>query len=59
MFKVYQGYGIDTEVQRDSGDTLIHSADGAVIKVPFGQLPVCHFVCQMLCALVLTESFAG
>ncbi|KAL5358951.1 amine oxidase [Aspergillus floccosus] len=39
MFKLYQRYGIDTEIQRDCGDTIIQSSDGAVVKVPFGQLP--------------------
>lgn len=40
MFKLYQRYGIDTEVQRDSGETLIQAADGTIVKVPFGTLPV-------------------
>lgn len=40
MFKLYKRYGIDIEVQRDSGETLIQSADGSVTKVPFGELPV-------------------
>jgi monoamine oxidase len=40
MFKLYKRYGIDIEVQRNSGETLIQSADGSVTKVPFGQLPV-------------------
>lgn len=42
MFKLYQRYGIDTEVQRDCGDTLIQSAEGPVVKVPYGELPVRH-----------------
>lgn len=40
MFKLYQRYGIDTEVQRDTGYTLIQSSEGAVMKVPYGELPV-------------------
>lgn len=40
MFKLYERYDIDTEVQRDTGETLIESADGLVTKVPFGELPV-------------------
>ncbi|KAL2826190.1 amine oxidase [Aspergillus pseudoustus] len=39
MFKLYQRYGLETETQRDCGDTLIQSADGNVLKVPYGQLP--------------------
>ncbi|GAB1197765.1 hypothetical protein APSETT444_007068 [Aspergillus pseudonomiae] len=39
MFKLYQRYGIDTEVQRDRGHTLIQSAEGSVVKVPYGELP--------------------
>lgn len=40
MFKLYKQYGVDIEVQRDSGETIIQSADGSVRKVPFGELPV-------------------
>jgi monoamine oxidase len=40
MFKLYQRYGIDTEVQRHSGETLLQAADGSIAKVPFGTLPV-------------------
>jgi hypothetical protein len=40
MFKLYERYDIDTEVQRDTGETLIESADGLVTKAPFGELPV-------------------
>ncbi|KAE8363580.1 hypothetical protein BDV27DRAFT_158673 [Aspergillus caelatus] len=39
MFKLYQRYGIDTEVQRDRGHTLIQSAEGSLVKVPYGELP--------------------
>ncbi|KAF7162451.1 hypothetical protein CNMCM5623_007742 [Aspergillus felis] len=39
MFKLYQRYGIDTEIQRDSGETLLQAADGSIAKVPFGTLP--------------------
>ncbi|XHG02296.1 hypothetical protein AWENTII_005653 [Aspergillus wentii] len=39
MFKLYQRYGLETETQRDCGDTLIQSVDGSVVKVPYGQLP--------------------
>lgn len=41
MFKLYQKYGLETEIQRDCGDTLIQSVDGNTVKVPYGQLPVC------------------
>lgn len=41
MFKLYQRYGLETVVQRDCGDTLIQTADGNVVRVPYGQIPVC------------------
>ena len=41
MFKLYQKYGLETEIQRDCGDTLIQSVGGNTVKVPYGQLPVC------------------
>lgn len=41
MFKLYQRYGLETETQRACGDTLIQSTEGDVVKVPYGQLPVC------------------
>lgn len=40
MFKLFQKYGLETEVQRASGDTIIHLADGSLDKVPYGQLSV-------------------
>lgn len=40
MFKLYQLYGIETEVQRNSGETLLQAKDGSIRKVPFGTLPV-------------------
>jgi len=41
MFKLYQRYGIRTEIKRDCGHTLIQSTDGFVVKVPYWQLPAC------------------
>lgn len=43
MFKLFKKYGLDTEVQRACGDTVIHHADGTVEKVPYGQLSVSEF----------------
>ena len=40
MYKLFQKYGIEGEVQRDHGDTVLESADGSVVKVPYGQEPV-------------------
>jgi monoamine oxidase len=40
MFKLFQRYGIDGEIQRDSGYTVLESADGSLFKVPYGQSPV-------------------
>lgn len=40
MFKLYQRYGIDTVVQLDRGHTLLQSAEGSLVKVPYGELPV-------------------
>ena len=40
MFKLFQRYGIDTEMQRACGDTIIESVDGSVEKVPYGQFSV-------------------
>ena len=40
MFKLFQKYGLDTEIQRTRGDNVIHHADGSVEKVPYGQLSV-------------------
>ncbi|KAL3439962.1 hypothetical protein BJX65DRAFT_300791 [Aspergillus insuetus] len=48
MFKLYQRYGLETETQRDCGDTLIQSADGNVLKVPYGQLPVFRDECSLI-----------
>lgn len=48
MFQLYTRYGIDTETQRDHGDTVIQSADGSITKVPFGQLPV-RLASSILC----------
>ncbi|KAE8420591.1 hypothetical protein BDV36DRAFT_306416 [Aspergillus pseudocaelatus] len=48
MFKLYQRYGIDTEVQRDRGHTLIQSAEGSLVKVPYGELPVFQDECSLL-----------
>ena len=44
MFKLYQRYGIDMEIQRACGNTLMQSSDGSVVKLPYGQLPVCCFL---------------
>lgn len=52
MFKLYQRYGIDTEVQRDTGYTLIQASEGGVVKVPYGELPVC-----LLCSVFLPFPF--
>ncbi|OOQ85269.1 flavin-containing amine oxidase [Penicillium brasilianum] len=38
MFKLFQKYGLDTEVQYASGDTIFHLADGSLDKVPYGQI---------------------
>jgi monoamine oxidase len=43
MFKLFQKYGFDTEVQRACGDTIVHLADGSLEKVPYGQLSVSGF----------------
>lgn len=40
MYKLFQKYDIDGEVQRDHGHTVLESADGSVVKVPYGQEPV-------------------
>ncbi|KAJ5160466.1 flavin-containing amine oxidase [Penicillium canariense] len=39
MFKLVKKYGMDTEVQRACGNSLIQTADGGLEKVPYGQLP--------------------
>ena len=40
MFKLFQRYGIDTEIQLDHGDSVLEPAEGPVVRVPYGQLPV-------------------
>lgn len=42
MFKLFQKYGMDTEVQYASGDTIFHLADGSLDKVPYGQISVSY-----------------
>jgi hypothetical protein len=59
MFNLYQRYSIDTEVQRDCGDTIIQSADGAVTKVPFGQLPVRDFMFPNVCPSIDGQFIRG
>ncbi|KAJ5370317.1 flavin-containing amine oxidase [Penicillium cataractarum] len=40
MFKLFQKYDLDTEVQLASGDTIVQLADGSLDKVPYGQVSV-------------------
>lgn len=40
MFKHFQRYGIDTEIQLDHGDSVLEPAVGSIVKVPYGQLSV-------------------
>ena len=58
MFKLYQHYGIDTEVQRDTGETLLQAADGSVTKVPFGTPPV-RSETLYYCTRTLINNFLG
>lgn len=53
MFKLFQRYGIDTEVQRACGYDVIQLADGSVIKTPFGQLPVCNLLFHRIFSLLM------
>ncbi|KAJ5605759.1 flavin-containing amine oxidase [Penicillium lagena] len=39
MFKLFQKYGIDAEMQLDHGDSVLEPAVGSIVKVPYGQLP--------------------
>lgn len=41
MFKLYQRYGMQAEVQRACGDDVTQLVDGSVIKTPYDQPPVC------------------
>lgn len=41
MFKLYQRYGMEAEVQRAYGNDVTSRADGSVIQTPYGQLVVC------------------
>lgn len=40
MFKLFQRFHIDTEIQLDHGDSVLEPAVGSIVKVPYGQLPV-------------------
>ncbi|KAJ5995470.1 amine oxidase [Penicillium waksmanii] len=56
MFKLFQRYGIDAEVQRACGDDVIQLADGSVIKTPYGQFPGDAKLLQGLLELLRTEA---
>lgn len=37
MFKLYQRYGMETEIQRACGNDVAQLTDGTVLKMPYGQ----------------------
>ncbi|KAJ5684686.1 amine oxidase [Penicillium maclennaniae] len=56
MYRLFQKYGIEGEVQRDHGDTVLESADGSVVKVPYGQEPIASPIFENLLEVFRTES---
>lgn len=53
MFKLFQKYAIDGEIQRAKGISLAQLPDGSAVSFPYGELPVnlastCSFACLSL-----------